>query len=211
MTSDLPAARDVLASGHPLSRILDQLDTMRMQTLACLALLAGATAGAYPSIADAGALAMADTAVVIVLASLLLILRGERYRRARTVLIHRGAVDLLELRDVQRRLSTRARRAALAAELNDALELALTWHATPVARRPPPGVLQLRCHVGAVRQIVASLSEAETDLRAVALVEELLDGGYSAPLYHLDALALGDALGRVRFLLATFPPRCNPV
>ncbi len=74
-----------------------------MQTAICIALLVGLAAGAYPAIASTGILAVTDIVVAIALIGALLILRGKRYRRARRVVIERGAADLAELRHADRR------------------------------------------------------------------------------------------------------------
>jgi hypothetical protein len=205
-SSDLPGARDVLTREHPLCRTLDLIDTVSMQTLVCIAMLLGVSAGAYPAITHAGALAVADAVVVTVLAGLLLALHGQRYRFARTVLIQRGAADLAELRAVHRRLAARARRERLADELTHALESALRWQDIPVARRPPPSVRRLGRQAAAVRTIVTALRASGPDVRAIAMVEELLDGGYAAPLYQLDARALEDDLSRILFTLGASRP-----
>jgi hypothetical protein len=209
--SDLPTARDVLAPEHPLCRILDQMDTLAEQIMLCVALLVGTAAGAYPTFTHAGAVAIADCAVVALLVAIRLVLGGERYRRARKVLIQRGRADIIELRAVQRRLAEHARRERLAQGLTDALESALAWHTIPAARRPPPSVRRLEARAGAVREIVAALGKADADVRAVAMVEELLDGGYAAALYRLDCRALGDELERIRFTLNAASSKSTPV
>jgi hypothetical protein len=205
MSSNRPTARDVLDPGHPLCRTCDQIDAVSAQALACLALLLGVTIGAYPVLSAAAPVVISDAAVLAVLVGLRLALVSERYRRARVVLIERGAPDLAELRDVDRRLGAQARRKHLAAELLSALDIAQRWGAVPVARRPPPGVRRLASHAGAVRAIAGALEAPAPDVRAAAMVEELLDGGYAAPLYHLDARALGEELGRIRFRLEADP------
>ena len=149
--------------------------------------------------------------VVLILAAIRLLLGGERYRRARKVLIQRGRADIMELGAVQRRLAEHARRERLAHGLTNALDSALAWQTIPVARRPPPSVRHLEARAGAVREIATALRTAEADIRAVAMVEELLDGGYAAPLYRLDCRALGDDLERIRFLLAAAPLKLTPV
>lgn len=209
MSSDRPTARDVLDPGHPLCRILDQIDAVSAQALACLALLLGVTIGAYPVLSAAAPVVVSDTAVLAVLVGLRLALLGERYRRARVVLIERGAPDLAELQDVDRRLGAQARRKHLASELLSALDAAQRWDAIPVARRPPPEIRRLASHAGAVRAIASALESPAPDVRAAAMVEELLDGGYAAPLYRLDARALGEELGRIRFRLEAATPNAG--
>ena len=117
----------------------------------------------------------------------------------------------MELGAVQRRLAEHARRERLAHGLTNALEAAHAWQAIPVARRPPPSVRHLAARAGAVREIAAALRTVEADIRAVAMVEELLDGGYAAPLYRLDCRALGDELQRIRFILTAAPSKLTPV
>ena len=57
--------------------------------------------------------------------------------------------------------------------------------------------------VASLRTDVADVA----DVRGIAMLEALLDGGYAAAVYHLDARALGEQLQRIRYALASRPPR----
>ena len=202
-SSNPPVARDVLSAEHPLCRVLDLIDLVTRQAAACVAFLVGVTAAAYPDVTRPGTLAITDVLVTLALVLLLVALRQERHRRARLVIIQRGAADLAELRTAQQRLADSTRRGRLADTLTQALASAINWHQQPVATRPPPSIRHLAAHTDVVRTITAALRDERADIRAVAMVEELLDGGYSAPLYQHDPITLGEHLRRITYTFAT--------
>jgi len=141
--------------------------------------------------------------VDLVLVLCLLVLRDERHRRARELIIHQGPADLAELRGERRRLLASTHRNSLARQLEQALIKAQTWGGQLPASRPPPTVRHLLAHDTVVRAVVCGLRDDHPSLRGVALTERLLDGRYGSSLYLNSAAELGEELRRIAFEFQT--------
>lgn len=192
---------DVLGPDHPLSRSLSASRTVARQAMVCAAFLAGILAAAAPQIGRAGWLAASAAVVDLALLGLLLVLASGRRRQARDLIIERGRADLAELQAEGRRLLAPAHRHRLAGRLRRALDAAAGWDAQLPASRPPASVRNLLSSACTVRAVVEALEAESADLRGVALVDRLLDGGYGSPLYRDEPARLRSELARVAFEL----------
>jgi hypothetical protein len=169
--------------------------------MVCAAFLAGILAAAAPRITRAGWLAASAAVVDLALLGLLLVLASGRRRQARELIIERGRADLAELQAERRRLLAPAHRHRLARRLQRALDTAAGWDAQLPASRPPASVRNLLSSASTVRAVVEALEAESADLRGVALVDRLLDGGYGSPLYRDEPARLRSELARVAFEL----------
>jgi hypothetical protein len=192
---------EVIGPDHPLSRSLAASRTVARQAMVCAALLTGVLSAAAPRFGRAGWLAASAAVVELALLGLLAVLASERRRQARELIIERGRADLAELQAERQRLLAPAHRRQLAQRLQRALDTAAGWDAQLPASRPPPSVRNLLSSAGTVRAVVEALQADSPDLRGVALVDRLLDGGYGSPLYRDEPARLRAELARVAFQL----------
>lgn len=200
-TEPSPHAGEVLGVDHPLNRSLAASRTVTRQAMVCAAFLAGVLAAAAPRVGRAGWLAASAAVVDLALLALLGVLASERRRQARELIIERGRADLAELQAERRRLLAPAYRHRLARRLQRALDAAAGWDAQLPASRPPASVRNLLSSADMVRAVVEALERESADLRGVALVDRLLDGGYGSPLYRDEPARLRAELARVAFQL----------
>jgi hypothetical protein len=205
-TSHTSSVHEVLDADHPYRRALDNITAVRrqMKALAAFTLLVGCLA--RHTLTRALPL---EVCGVVVEALLALILIGEittRRRAARNLIIHRSADGLAEIREEARRLQSRRYTLKLAARLERALNDALHLHRIPVASRPPPTAANLVRHRRALDAIASALRSVNAPLRAIALTDRLLDGGYTARIYTLPAPQLAEEISRIHMVLAVDSP-----
>jgi hypothetical protein len=148
---------------------------------------------------------VASAALVVELA-LICGLAGARaclHERSRDVIADGdGDIHVAEIAAERARLDSPAYRELLASSLERALHAAEHWHELWVSTRPPPGVRNLLGFREAAREVAQLVRDPRTPVRAVALLDRLVCGGYAASLYAGPADALEQELTRVRFLLA---------
>jgi hypothetical protein len=196
----------VLGPDHPLVQVGRTIAAVRRQAVVCTAFLVGIALATWPH-PGRGAWLMGSAAIVnLGLLGLIAALHDERRRRARDVIIRHGPVPSVpEVAAAARRLSTIEHRRQLARRLSDALDSAERWTTISPASRPPPTIRTLLVHRHAALSVIDQLQHDHVAVRGVALVERLLDGGYSSPLYRGDARRLGEELHRAAFELRQEP------
>lgn len=134
-----------------------------------------------------------------------------RQRAARDLIIQQRADGLAELRAEAHRLQSPQYMRKLATRLERARTDALNLQYIPVASRPPPSAANLVHHQDALTAVISALEHGSAPLRAIALTDQLLDGGYTAALYTLPARQLGSEIERIQLLvLLGSPDRDDP-
>ena len=94
-----------------------------------------------------------------------------------------GDIHVAEIAAERARLTSPAHRELLASSLERALHAAEHWHELWVSTRPPPGVRNLLGMRDAAREVAQLVRDPRTPVRAVALLDRLVCGGYAASLY----------------------------
>ena len=117
-----------------------------------------------------------------------------------------GDIHVAEIATERARLDSPAHRELLASSLERALHAAEHWHELWVSTRPPPGVRNLLGISDAAREVAQLVRDPRTPVRAVALLDRLVCGGYAASLYAGPADVLEQELTRIRFLLVASVP-----
>lgn len=184
------SARDLLGKDHPLVRVDEATTAVQRQTLVCSAFLLANVAAAYPDIARAGWLAGSAAVVDLALVGWVAFLRHQGRIYARNVILERGPLHLPRVQHEMTRLADQRQRAKLAQRLRRAAEDAEGWHSLLVVSRPPVGILALLPHASLARQVADRLDTSHPNVRGIALVDQLLDDGYSSPLYAGDGYRL---------------------
>lgn len=180
----------VPGAADSLRRTRDRARAVRRQAVTCLAFLTVLLAAGRPLGHAAAALVLAAVAMEGLLAAILLGLRRERRRCARDLLIRREDVDAAQLADERRRLLAAATRRRLARRLESS-----------------PAAAALDPRGNAVAEVAGALRAGVCDVRAVALVDRLLErtGGVRPPRSELPGLR--EDLNRIAFELGIARPR----
>jgi hypothetical protein len=198
------AAADVLGPDHPVARSARFRAALAHQLVASVALVALSLF----DLADVGerpatvALASAVAVLELCLAAGYLMARTRLREQAADLIADGGRGAVPEVEAERRRLDSPRHRARLARELATARHAAEHWHEIAVGRRPPPSICGLIAHRDVISAIVRDVTDPATSVRAIALLDRLLRGGYAAPLYVAPAETTVRDLGRIRFLLA---------
>lgn len=194
----------VLGAGHPLARAAAALRVVRLDALAVLGAVGAGAAALAAGVPAAAAWLSASLVVELALVIAYAFLTQVVHELARDLVADgRAGLPLAEVAAARERLASPQYRAGLARSLERALDAAERWPDLWIASRPPPGVRTLVPLASDVREIVELLRKGEAPLRAVALVDRLLSGGYDATLYAGDRSTLRAELGRIRFELGT--------
>lgn len=133
-----------------------------------------------------------------------LLQQRKRARALDLILEGRERVPVTAVDRERGRLLNPALRSSLAASFDSLVDEALT------SRKLPPSYLFQRVVVAAVadelRDVAALLRVEPESARGVALARSLLTDGVMSPLLRGDVAALGQELGRIRYLLGTAGP-----
>jgi hypothetical protein len=205
-TSHTLSVHEVLAEGHPYRRALKNVTAVEHQITALAGFMLVMAILTRHQLVRAVPIAVCGVAVEALLA---LILVGEittRQRAARDLIIQQSADGLAELHDEARRLQSRRYTRKLAARLERALNDALHLHRIPVASRPPPTAANLVRHRHTLAAIAAALNNETAPLRAIALTDQLVDGGYTARIYTLSEAQLESEIMRIQIVIALDSP-----
>jgi hypothetical protein len=199
-----PTAAEALGPTHPLARAADARHALARQLQTMTVVVALSLAGVdVDGPRRVGSLLMAGMAVEMCLAIGVLAARACVSERARDLIADGGDVGIAEVAAECPRLVDRRHRAALAAALERAAEAADRWHALAITTRPPPSVRNLAEHRAAIDGVVAGVAGPDAPpVRAVALLDRLVRGGYAAPLYVARSGDIARELARIRALLA---------
>jgi len=199
----LPSAAEVLGSAHPLARASDARHALARQLQTITAVVVVTIAGVdIDGAGRVGTFLAAALAVEACLAIAVLAARACESERARDLIADGGDLGIAEVAAECPRLVDRRHRAALATTLRRAADAADRWHALAITTRPPPSVRNLAEHRTAIESVVASVGGPDAPpVRAVALVDRLVRGGYAAPLYVARADDVARELARIRALL----------
>ena len=199
------AAADVLGPDHPVARSARFHAALAHQLVAsvglvalCLFDLAGDVGERPATVALASAVAVLE----LCLAAGYLMARSRLREQAADLIADGGRGTVAEVEAERRRLDSPRHRARLACELATARHAAEHWHEIAVGRRPPPSICGLIAQRDVISAIVRDVTDPATSVRAIALLDRLLRGGYAAPLYVAPAETIARDLGRIRFLLA---------
>lgn len=205
--STYPSAAVALGPTHPVTRAARASALLGGQLATTSVLLAFSTAAALGR--GGQAITVASAALVVELA-LVCGLAGARvclHERSRDVIADgNGDIHVAEIAAERARLDTPAYRDRLATSLERALHAAEHWHELWVSTRPPPGVRNLLGIRDAAREVAQLVRDPRTPVRAVALLDRLVCGGYAASLYAGPADTLEQELTRIRFLLVASVP-----
>ena len=180
----------VTGAADRMRRALERERVVRRQAVTCAAFLTVLLAAGRPLGDAAAALVLAAAAMEVLLAAVLLGLRRERRRCARDLLIRCEDVDAAAVEDERRRLLAAATRRRLARRLES----------SPAAAAVDP-------RGTAVAEVAGALRTGACDVRAVALVDRLLEraGGVRPPRSARPELR--DDLNRIAFELGIARPR----
>jgi hypothetical protein len=196
----------VLGPSHPLARAAALQVVLRRQLAVVTSLVAVAVAGVdRDGAARLGGLLAAALAVELCLALGVLAARTCLHERARDVIADGGDQHVEELASECRRLADRRYRTVLATTLGRAADDADRWETLALGTRPPPTVRSLAGHRATIDEVVALVRAPGAPVRAIALLDRLIRGGYAAPLYCGRADDVGRELGRIRTLLRAAP------
>lgn len=199
----LPSAANALGAGHPVARAADARRALERQLATASTILAVAFVGVgVDGLRRLGAFLAAAGVVEACVAIGLLAARACLRERARDMIADGGDVAVAEVSVESRRLVGRRHRAVLATTLARAADAADRWHALALTTRPPPSVRNLAGHRATIDDVIALVVAPGTPVRAVALLDRLVRGGYAAPLYVERADDVARELARIRTLLA---------
>jgi hypothetical protein len=202
-----PAAAVAFGPTHPVARAAHARSLLGGQLATTSVLLALALTAALERGGEAITLASAALVVELALISGLAAARTCLHERSRDVIADGdGDIHVAEIAAERARLDSPAYRELLAGSLERALQAAEHWHDLWVSTRPPPGVRNLLGMRGAASEVAQLVRDPRTPVRAVALLDRLVCGGYAASLYAAPADTLEQELTRIRFLLAAGVP-----
>jgi hypothetical protein len=200
-TSRTISARQLLPHEHPYRRALEAVAATRKQIASLAGFMLLIAALSHRTLSQLVRFEAAAMLVQLVLTVILACQITMRRRAARALIIHGYDHAVAELRREAHRLTSLRHTRRLAATLQRALGDAVRLHQIPIASRPPPSAATLAGHEPAIREVIERLSREPPCLRAVALTDRLLDGGYAAPLYTLCENRLESELARILFML----------
>jgi hypothetical protein len=173
-----------MAWPDPMRRVRDRERAVRRQAATCAAFLAALLAAGRPAAGPAVALALSAAAVETALAGALLGLRRQRRRCARDLLISGGDADGAEVEAERRRLLAAGTRRRLARRLE----------CSPAAAAVDP-------YGAVVTGVARALRAGACDVRAVAMVDLLLERAGDARPPRSALPGLGEDLNRIAFEL----------
>jgi hypothetical protein len=203
----LPRAAEVLGPSHPIAQAAALQAVLRRQLAVVASLVAVAVVGVDLDGSRLGGLLAAALAVELCLAVGVMAARTCLHERARDVIADGGDQHVEEVAAECRRLADRRYRTVLATTLGRAVDDAERWDTLAIGTRPPPSVRNLAGHRATIDAVVALVSAPGAPVRAIALLDRLIRGGYAAPLYCGRADDVGRELGRIRTLLLGAPAR----
>ncbi len=198
------AAAAVLGSQHPVARSARLCRALARQLVACGGLVALGVFDLADESDRAAAALLTSIALVVelFLVGAYLAARSGLREHVGDLIAGGGPGGVAEVEAERRRIAAPRHRARLVRELTRALQAAEHWDDVAIGRRPPPSVCRLDPHAAAMRDVVGGVAASTADVRAIALVDRLLRGGYAAPLYVAPDDTTARDLGRIRFLLA---------
>ncbi len=206
-TPALPSAAEVLGPSHPVARAAALQRVLQRQLAVVTSLVVVAVLGVdLDGAARLGGLMAAAIAVELCLAMGVVAARTCLHERARDVIADGGEQHLAEVAAECRRLAAGRYRTVLATTLGRAADDAERWDTLPLSTRPPPSVRHLAGHRATIDEVVALVRAPGAPVRAIALLDRLIRGGYAAPLYCGRSDDIGRELGRIRMLLHGAPP-----
>lgn len=205
-----PRAAVALGPTHPVTRAARARSLLSGQLATTSALLVVTVAAALSRGGEAITVASAALVVELALICGLAAARACLHERARNLVADGdGDIHVAEIAAERARLDSPAYRERLASSLERALYAAEHWHQLWVSTRPPPTVRNLLGCADAAREVARLVRDPRTPVRAVALLDRLVCGGYAATLYAGPADALEQDLARIRYLLAASVPNVS--
>ena len=198
----------MLGTAHPLARAAALQRVLRRQLAVATSLVAVAVVGIdVDGAVRLGGLLAAAIAVELCLALGVMAARACLRERARDVIADGGEQHVEEVAAECHRLADRRCRSVLATSLGRAADAAEHWDTLALGTRPPPSVRTLAGHRATIDEVVALVRTPGASVRALALLDRLIRGGYAAPLYCGREDDVERELGRIRMLLLGAPAR----